>query len=177
MLYSAMFVYIMLWFAIARFARSLCSIEDTVLIKFENSSWCIFMWSELAVFLCFCTNHKPKEVEEVSKYIWEWILYIKGRDETSYGWVWRATWIIRDRRDSESEYCNTLWYSSRAVILLTTDTRWAWIRGCSSFHLLGSCKCACWKMISWRRMGTFPVVATLLLSRIEGLRRAHILAE
>jgi hypothetical protein len=39
--------------------------------------------------------------------------------------VERATWIIRDRRDSEPEYCNMPWYSSRAVILLTIGTRWA----------------------------------------------------
>ncbi len=55
----------------------------------------------------------------------------------NYKWVWRATCVIHDRRDSESAYCNTPWYSSRAIILLTTKTRWAWILGCNSSLLLG----------------------------------------
>ncbi len=52
---------------------------------------------------------------------------------------------IRDslfRKERPSENWTVPWYSNSDVILLMTETRWAWILGCSSSRRRGSCNCA-----------------------------------
>jgi hypothetical protein len=133
---------------------------------------CLF-YTSCFLLLYFCTNHSTKEVEDVKGNTCGHVYRMREWGSMNYDWVWRATCMIRVSRDSESEYCSTPWYSSREIILLTTETRWAWIQRCNSSLLLGVCSCA-WRkimysLVSWRRrIKSFWVVASVIWSKIEG---------
>ncbi len=95
-----------------------------------SNSCPLYLWSVLAdfgVFLHQSTTHKKQEVY-LLVCICECMLCQK-REWGRWGWLGMMVCIICNRRASASAYWRTPWHSSRARNLLSTEIKWAGMRG------------------------------------------------